>query len=367
MKIHRERIAKAQNLMAESGFDLLAIFPSSNMLYFSGFYDEPGERLFLLLVPQEGEPVFIVPQLYEDQLRQATPFADIRVWRDSDDPTDLLKRTVFDFGIGKGQILVDDGMWASFLLMLEEALPQANFFLASQVMVKLRIRKNPDEIHYLEEASAIADRAFEEILQMGIAGMDELDLAAALEETMRRMGAEKIAFETLVASGPNSSLPHYRAGRRVITPGDVVILDFGCQIKGYRSDITRTIICGKPSNEIKTIYEIIKAAQEKAVQTVKPGIEAQEIDRAARKMITKAGYGKQFIHRTGHGIGLDVHEEPYIAEGNQLQLQEGMTFSVEPGIYLSGRFGIRIEDIVVVTKDGVRSLNKCTHALQRVK
>jgi len=364
MEIYRERVAKAQLLMAELEIDLLALSPSSNMFYLSGFSDEPGERLLLFLVPQEGDPLFIAPELYEDQIRQATPFTDIRVWRDSDDPTDLLKRTVADLGLEGARVLVDDGMWATFLLMLEEALPQAEFSLASQVMAELRMRKDPHEIKYLEKAGEIADRAFEEVFGLKVAGMSELDLAAALEEAMRKSGAEKIAFETLVASGPNSALPHHRAGRRVIEPGDVVILDFGCRVHGYCSDITRTIVCGEPPEEVRSIYELVRRAQERAVQAVRPGVAAQEIDRAAREEIAQAGHGERFIHRTGHGIGLDVHEEPYIAEGNRRELQEGMAFSVEPGIYLPGRFGIRIEDIVVVTESGAKRLNNCTHALQ---
>jgi Xaa-Pro aminopeptidase len=184
---------------------------------------------------------------------------------------------------------------------------------------------------------------------------------------MRRRGAEGVAFETLVASGPNSALPHYRAGQRRIQAGDVVVLDFGCRVHGYCSDITRTVACEKPSREIEAVYEIVKDAQERAAQAVKPGVAAEEIDRAARAYITRVGYGEHFIHRTGHGIGLEVHEAPYINEGNHLQLEEGMTFSVEPGIYLPGRFGIRLEDIVVVTESGARRLNNCTHDLQVVR
>jgi Xaa-Pro aminopeptidase len=258
-------------------------------------------------------------------------------------------------------------MWATFLLMLTATLPQADFGLASQVMIPLRMQKTPNEIEHMSLAGAIADQAFEDVLKLKVSGMDELELAASLEAAMKEKGAEKIAFETLVASGPNSSLPHYRAGQRRIEPGDTVVLDFGCCMQGYCSDMTRTIVCGEPSNEIQDIYEVVKSAQENAVQAVIPGVEAQAIDRAARGEITSAGYGDRFIHRTGHGIGLDVHEAPYIVEGNDLKLEEGMTFSVEPGIYLPGEFGVRIEDIVVVTETGATRLNTSTHTLQVVK
>ena len=368
MDIYENRIAKAQGLMAELGVDLMALSLGSNMLYLSGFSDKPGERLLLLLVSREGDPIFLVPELYADQVCQTSPFEDMRVWKDADDPAALLKRIASDLGLEESpRVLVDDSMWATFLLILETTLPQANFDLASQVMTPLRMQKTPDEIEHMSQAGAIADQAFEEILKLKVSRMIELELTTALEEAMKEKGAEKIAFETLVASGPNSALPHYRAGQREIEPGDVVILDFGCRIHGYCSDISRTIVCGEPSNEMRTIYEIVEAAQEQAVQAVKPGSEAQAIDRAARGEITQAGYGDQFIHRTGHGIGLDVHEAPYIVEGNDLKLEEGMTFSVEPGIYLPSEFGIRIEDIIVITEAGATRLNTSTHALQVVE
>ena len=366
MGIYENRIAKAQGLMAELGVDLMALSLGSNMRYLSGFTDEPGERLLLLLVPQERDPIFLVPELYTDHVRQTSPFEEVRVWKDKDDPLTLLERTVKEFHLTPStKVLVDDSMWATFLLMMKVALAQAEFALASQVMLPLRIQKTPDEVHHMEEAGAIADAAFEKILK--VSGMTELELATSLEEAMKEKGAEKIAFETLVASGPNSALPHYRAGQREIEPGDVVILDFGCRIHGYCSDMTRTIVCGERSNEIQAVYDIVERAQEQAVQTVEPGVKVQAIDRVARGEITQAGYGAQFIHRTGHGIGLDVHEAPYIVEGNDLKLEEGMTFSVQPGIYLSGKFGVRIEDIVVVTETGAKRMNTSTHALRAVE
>lgn len=367
MQIYGDRIARAQEELANLDFDLMALFPSSNMLYLTGFYDEPGERMLLLLVPREDNPIFLAPELYEEQIRQESPFPDVRIWKDSDDPMDLLQRTVADLAPEDGTVVVDDGMWAKFFLMLKQSLPKANFSLASRVMVPLRMQKTSHEVRCLEEAGAVADEAFKEVVRSRVTGISELALATALEEAMKERGAEKIGFETLVASGANTALPHYRAGRRIIEPGDVIILDYGCRIQGYCSDITRTIVCREASKEIQAIYEIVERAQEKAVRAVKVGVRAEEVDRAARQEIAKAGYGERFIHRTGHGIGLDVHEEPYIVEGNHLELKEGMAFSVEPGVYLPGRFGIRIEDIVVVTQTGVQRMNRCTHALQIVE
>lgn len=367
MDVHTGRIAKAQELMAQTGAELLALSLGSNMRYLSGFTDEPGERLLLLLIPREGNPVFIVPELYAEQVAQASPFDDVRIWKDADDPGELLKRTIAELGIRTGRVLVDDTMWAAFLLALKEAVPRADFGLASQVTVPLRLRKAPDEIDHMAQAGTIADEAFEEVLRSKVSGMSELELATDLEEAMKEKGAEKIAFETLVASGSNGALPHHRAGKQTIEPGDVVVLDFGCRCHGYCSDMTRTICCGEPSTEIQAVYKIVERAQEKAVHSVKPGVEAQTIDRAAREEISRAGHGDQFVHRTGHGIGLDVHEAPYIVEGNGLVLHEGMAFSVEPGIYLPGRFGIRIEDVVVVTKTGARAMTSSIRALQVVR
>lgn len=364
MGIYQKRVAKVQEALAVSDFGLMALCPGSNMLYLSGFYDEPGERMLFFLVPTEGQPVFLVPELYEQHVKEESPFQDVRIWRDSEGPMNLLERTLADFGPAGGRVLVDDMMYAMFLLMFREILPEASLELTSRVMVPLRMRKTVDEISCLEKAGSMADKAFEEVLGLKVAGLTELELSSALEDAMMRAGAEKTAFETMVASGPNSALPHHRAGGRKIGPGDVVVLDYGCRFKGYCSDITRTIVCKEASEEVRAVYGIAAGAQHKGVEAVRPGTQAQEVDRAARGEIDGAGYGERFIHRTGHGIGLDVHEEPYITEGNGLELEEGMAFSVEPGIYLPGRFGVRVEDIVVVTGTGAKPMNHSSHALQ---
>ena len=361
-----DRVEKARRLLAEQDYDLLVLFPSSNMLYLSGFYDEAMERMLFFILPREGDPVFLVPELYEGQVKEESPFPEVRVWKDSEDPKPLLQRTLAELAPGTAKVLVDDGMWASFLLILKEVLPGAEFALSSQIMKPLRMRKTADEVRHLEEAGAIADQAFEEVTRMDIEGMTELALASRIEEVMKKRGADKIAFEPLVASGANGALPHHRAGRRRIERGDAVILDYGCSIRGYCSDITRTIVCKRASKEIETVHEIVCSAQEKAVQAVRPGVQARVVDRSAREEIAGKGFGERFIHRTGHGIGLEVHEEPYITEGNDLELEEGMAFSVEPGIYLPGKFGVRIEDIVVVTQSGAERMNRCSHSLKVV-
>ena len=366
MEIPTDRVEKTQKLLAQQDYDLLVLFPSSNMLYLSGFYDEAMERMLFFVLPREGDPVFLVPELYERQVKEESPFPEVRVWKDSEDPRKLLQQTLAELAPGAVKVLVDDGMWALFLLMLREALPGAEFALGSRILNNMRMRKTPDEVRHLEEAGAIADQAFEEVTRLDIEGMTELALASRIEEVMKNRGADKIAFETLVASGANGALPHHRAGKRRIEHGDAVILDYGCRIRGYCSDITRTIVCKRATKEIQAVHEIVNSAQEKAVQAAGPGVAARTVDRSAREEIAGKGYGERFIHRTGHGIGLEVHEEPYITEGNDLELGEGMAFSVEPGIYLPGKFGVRIEDIVVVTQTGAKRLNHCSHALQVV-
>lgn len=229
------------------------------------------------------------------------------------------------------------------------------------------MRKDPDEVALLERAGGCADGAFARILESRFEGSTELELAGKLEGAMVDAGAEEPAFKTLVASGPNSALPHYRAGRRRVGCGDVVILDFGCRVGGYCSDISRTVVCGEPSDEVRRAHAAVKEAQKLAMGAVCPGQRAGEVDRAARGYLEAKDLGRQFVHRTGHGIGLDIHEHPYIAEGNPLRLQEGMAFSIEPGVYFPDRFGIRIEDVVVVTASGARAMTATTHELLVVR
>jgi Xaa-Pro aminopeptidase len=364
--MYEDRIEKVRELMGDLGFRLIVLFPSSNMRYLSGFYDDPGERMLFFIVPVNRQPLFIAPELYAAHIHQQTPFKDIRVWRDSEDPSDLLARTLKELGLEDADVLIDDQMWATFVITLREAMKGGEFSRASRVMKSLRMKKSAQEIECLAKAGSIADSAFERVVKMPITGMTELRLAKALEDAMLEEGAEKMAFELLVASGPNSSLPHHRAGSRMIEPKDVVVLDYGCRVGGYCSDMTRTIVCKEASRKVREIYEIVKNAQQKAVQMVKPGISARDVDRAARGEINEAGYGEYFIHRTGHGIGLDVHEEPYIAEGYEALLEEGMAFSVEPGIYIPGEFGIRVEDIVVATSSGAKRMNNASRELQVV-
>jgi Xaa-Pro aminopeptidase len=265
----------------------------------------------------------------------------------------------------QGRYAISDGAWAMHLLGLQRALPASSYASLTDAMPMLRAVKDPHELDRLAAAGAGADASFEEILAVPFAGRRETDVAADLAALLRKHGHSQVDF-TVVGSGPNGANPHHEAGDRVIEAGDAVVLDFGGLRDGYGSDTTRTVTVGEPSDEVQTVYEIVRRAQQAAFEAVRPGVACQDIDRVARKVITDAGYGEYFIHRVGHGIGLTTHEPPYMVEGESQTLVPGMCFSIEPGIYLPGRFGVRIEDIVTVTEDGGRRLNNTTHALQTV-
>jgi Xaa-Pro aminopeptidase len=362
-KMYGERLSAVQRELGKSSAGLLIVGLSSSMRYLTGFTDEPGERLLVVLIPREGEPAFVVPELYAEQVRTASGFARHFVWADHEGSHDALTAALKDVARSPGAVLVEESLWAEFLLACQKALPTHAFSSATPVLAKLRMRKDAQEVGLLRRAGAIADEAFRKVLETPFVGRTELEIAAALSDAMRNAGADGTAFEPLVASGPAAALPHYRAGGRRMARGDVVILDYGCRAGGYRSDISRTVVCGEPSREIRAAHDAVREAQQRAVDAVKPGVAAEEIDRVARDFLTARGFGYRFIHRTGHGIGLDIHESPYIVAGNKTLLEPGMAFSVEPGVYFPERFGVRIEDVVVVSESAGVPMTTVTHEL----
>jgi Xaa-Pro aminopeptidase len=349
--------------MVEKEIDVLFLAPGPNMYYLSGFLEEPGERLFSLIVPQSGEPFFIVPKMYEQHVRVFTWVEKLVCWEDSENPNTVLSATMSRVITKRPAIAVDSTMWSRFLLMLLAILPDAEYLDAASVMNPLRINKTSEEILLMARSAEIADVAFTETVKECREGMTEHEVAAKIVNEMRRLGADSVNFEPITGSGPNGALPHHRSGDRRLQRGDLVVLDYGCVCHGYFSDITRTIAVGGCDDERRKVYSIVRSAQEKAFQAAAEGVEAQNVDKAAREVIEAAGYGSFFVHRTGHGIGLEVHEEPYIVAGNPMKLEEGMAFSIEPGIYLPEKFGVRIEDAVVIQAGRAQRLNKCTHEL----
>ncbi|MDL5361622.1 Xaa-Pro peptidase family protein [Halalkalicoccus sp. NIPERK01] len=333
--------------------ECLVLFPGPNCQYLTGFRDDPMERHLLLFVPREGEPTFLAPAMYAEQLAE-TWVSDIRLWDDGEDPREHIE-AIFST-LDPDRLLVDDRLWARFTQDLRAA-TDAEFGLASEALADLRIRKDEAEIDAIRRASRLADRVSEEVRTLDFTGVTERDLAREIDSRLADVGGEGPSFETIVASGANGARPHHRHGDREIEAGDPVVLDFGTRLDGYPSDQTRTVVRGGPPEGFEDVHDAVREAQQAAVEAVEPGVPAEAVDRAAREVIERAGYGEEFTHRTGHGVGIEVHEPPYIVEGNTRELESEMVFSVEPGIYLEGRFGVRIEDLVVVTAEGGERLN----------
>ena len=355
-----DRLRRAGDLAAEHGVDLLVITPGTDLRYLVGAGGESHERLTCLLVPATGHrapPALVVPLLEAPGLA-GLGLDDLGVevvtWKDGEDPYLL----VSDLAGGPSRIAVADAMPAAHVFGLRDAFPDVPQRLAGPVLRELRMCKDAAEVAQLRAAAAAIDRVHARMAEFLRVGRTEaavgVDIAAAIVEE----GHTGAAF-VIVGSGPNGASPHHDVSDRVLQHGDLVVVDIGGPLPGgYYSDCTRTYALGvEPSPEVRKAYEVLQDAQERAVRTVGPGVTAEQVDAAARSVITEAGMGDRFLHRTGHGIGLDVHEQPYIVSGNGLVLRPGMAFSIEPGVYFEGEWGARIEDIVVVTEDGCERLN----------
>jgi len=357
------RLARAAEVVGEEGFAAAVVGPSPDLVYLTG-YDALGFERFTALVVRPGsDPVMFVPNL-EVPLARGCPVGEaieVRGWADVEDPYAAAAEML----PGDGRIAVGDRMWASHLLGLQWQRPRTGFLPASTVLWRLRAVKDEEELAALARAGRAADETFRRLCEMRFEGRREDEVAGDVRALLVETGHDRADF-WIVGSGPNGASPHHDPGGRTIRARDAVVLDFGGEIGGYYSDTTRTVVVGEPPEGFEEIYDAVKRAQEAGVDAVRPGVAAQQVDRAARSVIEEAGFGERFVHRTGHGIGLEVHEPPYLVEGNGSALEPGMTFSVEPGIYLEGRFGARIEDIVAVTADGVDRLNRSTRDLQVV-
>ena len=360
---HGRRLARAAEVAGREGLAALLITPSADLVYLTGYDPLPLPRLTCLVLRPGKDPVLVVPTLERPLAESAgaARLAEVTDWGETEDPYALVARVV-----GNGATVgCSDRMWASHLLSLQRSLDGAEFVPAAGVLGPLRSVKDPQELGLLRRAARAADETFRRIGQTRLEGRTERDVADQLAELLVQMGHEKAAF-TIVGSGPNAASPHHEPGGRTIQAGDAVVMDFGGRVGGYSSDMTRTVAVRQPPREFDHVYEVVREAQDRAFRAVKPGISAEAIDRVARQVIEAAGFGDLFIHRTGHGIGLEVHEEPYLVAGNREPLRPGMCFSIEPGVYLPGQFGVRIEDIVTVTEDGAQRLNHAERHLQVV-
>lgn len=356
------RLVKLQGELASHDLDYLLIGPSTDMVYLIDFPVRQSERMTILVIPREGTPRLVMPGFELPRVQSLPALFEPDPWEDGDDPSLLLASLLRANG-AVPTVGVGGQLFSHFLFRLQAAAAGARWVSGDAVMETVRMRKSPFEVEALREASRAADAVFEELITLPVAGMSEREALAEIHRLLLEKGHDTVGGG-IVGYGPNGASPHHQVTDRRASAGDAVVVDFGGVRRSYRSDMTRTFHVGEPPEEFRRVYEIVDEANEVAFQLVKPGVTAEELDAVARAHIAAAGYADAFLHRLGHGIGLDGHEGPYLVRGDTTVLEEGMAFSIEPGIYLGGRFGVRIEDIVVVTADGAERLNQSTHELQ---
>jgi Xaa-Pro aminopeptidase len=361
----RDRLNRVRAAMTASGVDVLVLSLGADLPWLSGYEAMPLERPTALVLPKDDEATLFVPELEAPRVRHDPGAYALRPWRESEHAVALIAAAVG----AAANIGISDRAWAGLLLGLQDALPGASFQRASTVTGPIRAVKDRAEIAALAAAGAAADRVAEALLggEIPLLGRREDEVSAEIGARLVAEGHSHVNF-AIVGSGPNASSPHHEAGARQIAFGDAVVCDFGGTFSlngdvGYCSDTTRTVVVGKAPARFAEFYEVLKEAQRLAVEAVRPGVAAEEIDRIGRAVIADAGFGAAFIHRIGHGIGIEEHEDPYVVEGNATVLVPGHAFSVEPGIYLAGETGARIEDIVVVTDSGYLACNQSPHGL----
>ncbi len=375
----RARLAALRSRMEILQVDALVLSHGADLPWLTGYRAMPLERLSALVVTRDADPLLVVPGLEAPKVPDPKGLFELRPWGETEDPIAIVCAALAgstgsiagtgSTGGGIRTVGVSDRAWSSTLLALQERLEGCRFVASSMLSAPLRALKDQSEVAALRAAAAAADRVAR-ALQEGevrLAGRSEAEVSSEIAARLVSEGHSRVNF-AIVASGSNGASPHHDAGERVISGGDLVVCDFGGELSldgsaGYCSDITRTLAVGEPLREVRDAYEVLAAAQRAGVAAARAGVPAGEVDAAARKVIEEAGLGKYFIHRTGHGIGLEEHEHPYIVEGNDMPLEVGNAFSVEPGIYVEGRFGMRLEDIVVVTGPGSEVLNQADHAL----
>ncbi len=360
MGFYLNRISKLRSGLKNKNIDAALIIPGPNLRYFTGFKVEAFERLLTLIIPTYSSELSLITPMLEYERAKALGIEGLSIigYRDDEDPYEILVKRLKDAG---AEVVGVEGFMP---FRTVSKLLKAGFRLTEvdDLVYSMRITKDTYEVELMRRASRIDEEAIKEGFRNLKSGLTEKEVSRIVREKAEELGAEEVPF-CVVQSGPNTALPHAESSSRRIEVGDVVLFDVGVRVEGYFADITRTVVLGEPKPEHMKIYNIVKEAQERAIKAVKPGVTAESIDATARNIIEESGYGEYFIHRTGHGLGLEVHEEPYIRAGNKMVLKEGMAFTVEPGIYLPGKFGVRIEDDIVVTKDGFEDLTKLSKSL----
>jgi Xaa-Pro aminopeptidase len=370
-----ERMSRVRVRMGELGVGFLLLSHGADLPWLTGYRAMPLERLTMLVLPLEGDPVLVVPALEAPRVPDGGDLFTTVPWDDTQDPLDHVTALVGSAAAGSPpgdrlRLAVSDRAWATTVLALQRRLPDAGWVEASAVTSPIRAVKDPSELEALRRAGAAADRVATMLQEgeIGLIGHTEADVSGRLGALLIEEGHNQVNF-AIVGSGPNAASPHHEPGPRIIGPGETVVCDFGGTFSlggdvGYCSDITRTVVTGTPSGEVERCYRVLLEAQQAATASARAGVTAEHVDRVAREIIQEAGYGAYFVHRTGHGIGIEEHEDPYLVAGNDVRLQPGHAFSVEPGIYLPGRFGMRLEDIVVIGEAGdPEPLNSADHGL----
>lgn len=366
-QIFAERLERARHAMRAQGVDVALLSLGLDMPYLTGYNAMPLERLTMLVLPANGDAVMVIPRLEAPRVQPMPNVFSLHPWNETDDPVAITAELVRSVAPSSRVIAVGDQMWARFLVDLMPLLPNTQYRRSVDVIGSLRMRKDSAEIEALRAAGSAVDIIAGDLQagRIALVGRTEAQVSADLSARIIAQGHDVVNF-AIVAAGENAASPHHHPGSRVIQPNEIVLCDFGGTMNGYCSDITRCVYTGEPPSEVAEAYAVLFEAEAAAVRAATVGTPCEEVDAVARRVITAAGFGEYFIHRTGHGIGLDAHEDPYIVSGNSLALEAGHAFSIEPGIYMPGRWGMRLEDIVVATIDGPDSMNHADHHLWSV-
>ena len=358
--VFEERLARVQQAMAARDVDVVMLSVGHDLPYLTGYHAMPLERLTMLVVPREGTATLVIPRLEEPRVAPHPTVFATAPWNETDDPIALTAR----LAKGARRVAIGDQLWARFLVELLPHMPNVDWIRAVDVVGPLRRVKTAAEIAALQRAGAAADRVAAQLHagDIPLVGRTESQVSADISQRLLDEGHDVVNF-AIVAAGENAASPHHHPGGRVIRAGEIVLCDFGGTMADYCSDITRCVFLGTPPAEVRDAYAVLKEAQAASVASAVVGVTCESVDAAARNIIAAAGYGEYFVHRTGHGIGMEAHEDPYIVSGNTERLEAGHAFSIEPGIYIPGRFGMRLEDIVVATADGPLPMNAVSHDL----
>ena len=364
--VYLARMEKVREEMAKAGVDVFFISPSSNLFYLTGYILAPDERLLLLALPQTGEPFILANLLYKEQTK-SLPVQDQVYWKDGEDPFSLLAIETKKRNIKVAKAALEPQIPALFSLPMSQTFPQANFMLGSTLVEGLRTCKDESELNLIRTACREGDRALAALINKGSYWLGKTESEFFMELSMEFNKGGVGSFWASIQTGANAAIPHYITGAGVIEKGKCLLCDFGGRYKGYFTDCTRTFHFGKPEPEFEKIHAIVLEAHLAAEAKAKPGNLLEDVDIAARAVIEKYGYGEYFNHRVGHGLGIDVHEGDSVNTGVKVPIKPGMVFSIEPGIYIPGRFGVRIENLVAIGDKGPEALHSYPRELKVIE